>query len=79
MKLVTRLLLCLLLIQFHPLSCDEMKKHQEQTEEIYATGKGCKESSFTGIAAPMFGWGLALTFLIGLLTGLIHQSGHAHD
>ncbi len=82
MKKTIHKLLCLSLL-FLPAGFSEdtenLNSVKEQTEDLYHTGAGAQDATFSTIGKSMWAWGIGLSAAIAILASAIHQSNSSHD
>ena len=82
MKKTIRALLC-----FSLLFCsagfaeaqDDVDIVPEQTRDLYHTGSGAQDATYSTVGRSMWAWGIGLAAAIGILASAIHQSNTSHD
>lgn len=64
------------------LADDDLQDWSKDTENLWHTGSGAHDGSYTAISAAMIGWGVGLALGIAILAAVLHQSksgsGHSH-
>ena len=60
---------------------DTIEDHVENTENLWRTGSGAHDGSYTAISTSMIAWGVGLAIGIAVLAAVLHQSKshHSHD
>jgi len=67
---------------------DDLQDVADNTDNLWRTGAGAHDGSYTAISASMIGWGVGLAIVIAVLCAVLHQStsssahnssnGHCH-
>jgi hypothetical protein len=75
--------LCLLMtcasFPLFPADNNDMKDVPAQTEDIWRTGSGAQDGTFSSVSLSMLGWGVGLAAGIAIVASVIHQSTSSHD
>lgn len=58
---------------------DDVNTVKEQTQDLYHTGSGAQDATFSTIGKSMWAWGIGLSAAIAILASAIHQSNSSHD
>ena len=58
---------------------DNINTVKEQTEELYRTGSGATDATYSTVGRSMWAWGIGLSAVIAILASAIHQSNTSHD
>ena len=60
---------------------DDLQDTAKNTEELWRTGAGATDGSYTAVSTSMIGWGVGLALGIAILCAVLHQStsSSAHD
>ncbi len=60
---------------------NDMADVPEQTSEVWRTGSGAQDGTFSSTSMSMLGWGVGLAAGIAIVASVIHQSSssHSHD
>ncbi len=53
---------------------NDLNQWKEETESLWRNGSGSQDGAFSAIATSMFGWGLGLAAVIGIVASVLHQS-----
>jgi hypothetical protein len=53
---------------------DNLQDYANNTEELWRTGAGAHDGSYTAISTSMIGWGIGLALGIAILCAVLHQS-----
>lgn len=58
----------------------DLNNVKQQTEDLYRTGSGSTDGTFSAVSLSMLGWGVGLAAGIAILASAIHQSSSSsHD
>ena len=53
---------------------DDLQDYAKNTDELWRTGAGATDGSYTAISTSMIGWGVGLALGIAILAAVLHQS-----
>jgi hypothetical protein len=53
---------------------DDLQDYATTTDDLWRTGSGAHDGSYTSISAAMIGWGVGLAVGIAILCAVLHQS-----
>lgn len=53
---------------------ENLQNYSENTENLWQTGKGASDGSYTAISTSMIAWGVGLAVGIAVLCAVLHQS-----
>jgi len=73
-KTISFLLIALLCVTSTVQAEDDLQDYAESTDEIWRTGSGAHDGSYTAISTSMIGWGVGLALGIGILCAVLRPS-----
>ncbi|HEX4840432.1 MAG TPA: hypothetical protein VFU89_08335 [Rhabdochlamydiaceae bacterium] len=73
-KAISFLLITLMCFTSTVEAADDLQDHAESTDEIWRTGSGAHDGSYTAISTSMIGWGIGLAIGIGILCAVLRPS-----
>jgi len=73
-KTISFLLITLLCFTSTVQAADDLQDYAESTDEIWRTGSGAHDGSYTAISTSMIGWGIGLAIGIGILCAVLRPS-----
>ncbi len=53
---------------------EDLQDTAKNTDELWRTGAGAHDGSYTAVSASMIGWGVGLAIGIAVLAAVLHQS-----
>lgn len=73
-KPLTFLLIALMCFTSTVQAADDLQDYSENTDNLWRTGSGAHDGSYTAISTSMIGWGIGLALGIGILCAVLRPS-----